>query len=83
MSQESDAFAGLVSNLTREKGQIVPFITKLQTDLVEANAKTAAAIAAGATDKEIADVARAAQPAIAQVVADLDQFTPEGTPVVQ
>lgn len=81
MSVESDAFKATMAKLTRESAQIVPFITKLQTDLVAANTATAAAIEAGATDKEIADAARAAQPAIEQVVTDLDQFTPEGTPI--
>lgn len=83
MSVESDAFNQTVNNLKRERDQIIPFITKLQTDLVAANQATADAIAAGATDKEIADAARAAQADLAQVVADMDQFTPEDTPVIE
>lgn len=82
MSVESDAFKASIAKLKTERDQIIPFITKLQTDLVAANEATAAAIAAGATDKEIADAAREAQPDIVQVVADMDAFTPEGTPVV-
>lgn len=82
MSVESDAFKASVARLKQERDQIVPFITKLQTDLVAANEATAAAIARGATDKEIADAAREAQPDITQVVNDMDQFTPEGTPLI-
>jgi len=83
MSVESDQFKASVARLKTERDQIIPFITKLQTDLVEANKALADAIAAGATDKEIADAAREAQADIAQVVADMDAFTPEGTPVVE
>ena len=82
MSVESDQFKESIAKLKAEKDEIIPFITKLQTDLVAANEATAAAIAAGATDKEIADAAREAQPDIAQVITDLDQFTPAGTPTV-
>ena len=82
MSAESDAFKDSISNLKRERTQIIAFITKLQTDLVDANAKIAELIAAGATDKEIADAAREAQADIVQVVTDMDQFRPEGTRVV-
>ena len=83
MSVESDAFNEAIGNLKRERDQIIPFITDLQTRLATALTDLANALAAGATDKEIADAARAAMPDIAQVVADMDQFTPEGTPVVE
>ena len=82
MSAESDAFKASVDRLKEERDQIIPFITDLQTRLVAANEATAAAIAAGLTDKEVADAARAAQPDIVQIVTDLDQFTPAGTPLV-
>ena len=83
MSVESDAFNTAISNLKRERDQIIPFITDLQTRLATALIDLANALATGATDKEIADAARAAMPDITQVVADMDQFTPEGTPVVE
>lgn len=82
MSVESDAFKASITSLKKERDEIIPFITKLQSDLVAANEATATAIANGASDKEIADAARESQADIAQVVADMDQFTPEGTPVV-
>ena len=83
MSVESDAFNTAISNLKRERDQIIPFITDLQTRLATALIDLANALATDATDKEIADAARAAMPDITQVVADMDQFTPEGTPVVE
>lgn len=82
MSQESDQFKASITSLKKERDEIIPFITKLQGDLVAANEAVATAIANGASDKEIADAARESQADIAQVVADMDQFTPEGTPVV-
>ena len=82
MSDESNAFKAAVANLKGQKDQVVAYVAKIQGDLVAANEATAAAIAAGATDKEIADAAREAQPDIVQVVNDLDLITPDGTPVV-
>ncbi len=82
MSVESDALTASVTKLQREKAQIVPFIQNLQTRLATAVTDLAKAIAAGATDKEIADAARIALPLIDDTVTALDAFTPEGTPVV-
>lgn len=82
MSVESEAFAKVVADQKREAGQIVPFITDLQSRLAQLGQQLQDAITAGATDKELADAVRASMPDLVQVVTDLDQFTPEGTPVI-
>lgn len=82
MSAESQALTDSVVKLKDQTAQIIAVVTKGQTDLVAANEKIAELIAAGATDAELAAATRAAQPDIVQVVNDLDDVTPDGTPTV-
>lgn len=82
MSQESDRITKNAADVKRESEELIAAFVKAQTDVVAANEATAAAIAAGASDKEIADAAKAAQPQLEQAVTDMDTHTPAGTPVI-
>lgn len=81
MSQESQQFTDSVAAAVAQGGEAIALLATYQTQLVAANEATAAAILAGATDKEIADAARTAQPVIDGLVTALDAATPSTTPV--
>lgn len=79
-----DAINKGAEDLRREKTQIVDFITKSQTDLANAVNEINELKASNADNAAIIEAVNATLlPAVTETVAGLDQFTPEGTPVVE
>lgn len=83
MSVESEQFSAKVADVVREKDQIIALVTTQQTNIAALGQQIADLIASNASEKELADAARAALPVLTQAVNDMDVFTPEGTPVIE